>query len=317
MDKDARIYVAGHNGLVGSAIARQLRRQGYNNLLERSHAELDLQNQNATDLFFHTERPEYVFLAAARVGGIHANSAYPASFIYENIMVQSNVIQSAHKYEVKKLLYLGSSCIYPRLVPQPIKEEYLMTGPLEPTNEAYAVAKLAGIYMCQAYRRQYGNNFIAVMPTNLYGPGDNYDLENSHVLPALLRKFFEAKRKGGSEVIVWGSGTPRREFLYVDDMAEACIFLMNQYSDEGIINIGTGEDIRIAELAGLIADIVGYKGKIVYDAAQPDGMPVKRLDVSKINQLGWHAKTSLLDGLRQTHDWFKEQFDTSWRGRGH
>lgn len=317
MNKDAKIFVAGHKGLVGSAIVRQLSRQGYTNILELSRADLDLQSQSATDLFFQTQKPEYVFLAAARVGGIHANSTYPASFIYENIIVQTNVIQSAHRYGVKKLMFLGSSCIYPRLAPQPIKEECLMTGPLEPTNEAYAMAKLSGIYMCQAYRRQYGADFIAVMPTNLFGPGDNFDLESSHVLPALLRKIFEAKQNGADEVTVWGSGTPRREFLYVDDLAEACTFLMNEYSDESIVNIGTGEDISVAELTHLISDIVGYEGNIVYDATQPDGMPVKRLDVSKINQLGWCASTSLPDGVRKTHDWFKEQFHLAWRGCDH
>jgi len=304
MDKDAKVYVAGHRGLVGAAIARCLTEAGYEKIIARSHKELDLTNQQATDDFFRMERPEFVFLAAARVGGIQANNTYPADFIYHNLVMETNVIQAAHVYGVKKLLFLGSSCIYPRLAPQPIREEYLMTGPLEPTNEPYAMAKLAGISLCKSFRRQYGSNFIAVMPTNLYGPGDNFDLESSHVLPALIRKVHEAKMENQPSVTVWGTGSPRREFLYVDDLAEACVFLMQHYSEQEIVNIGTGKDISIAELTALVAEIVDYRGAIVYDKTKPDGTPLKRLDVSKLTQLGWQAKKSLREGIQLTYAWY-------------
>jgi GDP-L-fucose synthase len=305
MEVSSKIYVAGHRGLVGSAISRQLRAEGYRNVVERTHAELDLTCQQVAADFFQQERPDYVFLAAAKVGGIHANNTYPADFIYSNLMVEANIIHAAYRSGVKKLLFLGSSCIYPRLAPQPIKEEYLMTGELEPTNEPYAMAKLAGISMCNAFRRQYGCNFISVMPTNLYGPGDNFDLENAHVLPALIRKFHEAKIAGNPTVTLWGTGTPRREFLFVDDLARACVFLMRKYDESGIVNIGTGVDHTIAELAVQIADVVGFAGDLVYDTTKPDGTPQKLLDVSKINRLGWQAKTSLEEGLRLTYEWFK------------
>ena len=308
MEKTAKIFVAGHRGLVGSAISRQLRSNGYERLLERTHAELDLTCQQAVDAFFQLEQPEYVFLAAAKVGGILANNSYPADFIYQNLMMETNVIQAAHRSGVKKLLFLGSSCIYPRLCPQPIREEYLMTGPLEPTNEPYAMAKIAGISLCNAFRRQYGCNFISVMPTNLYGPGDNFDLENSHVLPALMRKFHEAKFKKQDSVTIWGSGAPRREFLFVDDLAEACVFLMQQYNEAGIVNIGTGQDLTIAELAAMLADTVGYKGDLVYDRTKPDGTPQKLLDVSKISALGWQAQTDLRQGLAKTYAWFVDNY---------
>lgn len=308
MDINAKIYVAGSRGLVGSAIVRKLRSEGYTNIIERTSGELDLRNQVLVDEFFRSERPEYVFLAAAKVGGIHANNTYPAEFIYDNILIQNNVIHLAHQYGVHKLMFLGSSCIYPKLAPQPLKEEYLLTGELEPTNEPYAIAKIAGIKMCQAYRQQYGDDFISVMPTNLYGINDNFDLENSHVLPALLRKFHEAKEKDSKSVTVWGSGKPRREFLYVDDMAEACYFLMKNYSDSEIVNIGTGSDITIAELSGMMADVTGFKGEVIYDASKPDGTSVKRLDVSKLNALGCKARTSLRDGIEKTYEWFKQQY---------
>ncbi len=308
MEKTAKIFVAGHRGLVGSAISRQLRSHGYERLLERNHAELDLTCQQAVDAFFQLEQPEYVFLAAAKVGGILANNSYPADFIYQNLMMETNVIQAAHRSGVKKLLFLGSSCIYPRLCPQPIREECLMTGPLEPTNEPYAMAKLAGISLCNAYRRQYGCNFISVMPTNLYGPGDNFDLDNSHVLPALLRKFHEAKVNYQASVTIWGSGAPRREFLFVDDLAEACVFLMQHYNEAGIVNIGRGQDLTIAELAAMLADTVGYKGELVYDRTKPDGTPQKLLDVRKINALGWQAKTDLGQGLAKTYAWFVDNY---------
>lgn len=308
MEKTAKVFVAGHRGLVGSAISRQLRSNGYERLLERTHAELDLTCQQAVDAFFQMERPEYVFLAAAKVGGILANNSYPADFIYQNLMMETNVIQAAYRSGVKKLLFLGSSCIYPRLCPQPIREEYLMTGPLEPTNEPYAMAKLAGISLCNAYRRQYGCNFISVMPANLYGPGDNFDLDNSHVLPALLRKFHEAKVKNHDSVTIWGSGAPRREFLFVDDLAEACVFLMQQYNEAGIVNIGTGQDQTIAELAAMVADALRYKGELVYDRTKPDGTPQKLLDVCKISALGWQAKTDLRQGLAKTYAWFVDNY---------
>ena len=308
MDINAKIYVAGSRGLVGSAIVRKLRDEGYINIIERTSKELDLRSQVLVDDFFRLERPEYVFLAAAKVGGIHANQTYPAKFIYDNMLIQNNVIHLAHQYGVRKLMFLGSSCIYPKFAPQPLKEEYLLTGVLEPTNESYAIAKIAGIKMCQAYRQQYGDDFISVMPTNLYGINDNFNLENSHVLPALLRKFHEAKEQGSKSVTVWGSGRPRREFLSVDDMADACYFLMKNYSDSEIVNIGTGSDVTIAELAGMMTDITGFKGEVVYDASKPDGTPVKRLDVSKLSALGWQAQISLRDGIEQTYSWFKQYY---------
>lgn len=303
MEKDSKIYVAGHRGLVGSAILHNLQAEGYNNLIFRTHRELDLCNQQEVRAFFEKERPEYVFLAAAKVGGILANSTYPADFIYNNLAIQIYAIHSAYLYGVKKLLFLGSSCIYPKYAPQPMKEEYLLTGFLEPTNEPYAIAKISGIKMCQAYNRQYVTNFISVMPTNLYGPGDNFDLETSHVLPALIRKFHEAKLSG-QPVTVWGTGTPRREFLYVGDLAEACVFLMNCYDETDIINIGTGVDISIKELARFISEIIGYRGEIVFDSGKPDGMLRKLLDVTRINSLGWKAKTDLREGIEKTYKWY-------------
>jgi len=307
MDKNSKIYVAGSRGLVGSAIIRCLKQQGYINIIERTSQELDLRDKNAVDTFFQTERPEYVFLAAAKVGGILANNTYPADFIYDNLLIEANVIYAAHQCNVKKLLFLGSSCIYPKFAPQPLKEEYLLTGELEPTNEPYAIAKIAGIKMCQAYRSQYGDNFVAVMPTNLYGMNDNFDLNNSHVLPALMRKFHEAKEEKSPSVTIWGTGTPRREFLFVDDLAEACCFVMKQYDESGILNIGTGVDLAIHELAEVIAEVVGFKGEIVYDTSKPDGTPVKLLDVSKMKQLGWQATTQLREGIEKTYSWFLQR----------
>ena len=304
MKKSDKIYVAGHRGLVGSAIVRRLRADGYNNLLLRTSKELDLREQAAVRVFFAEEKPDYVILAAARVGGILANNTYPADFIYDNLMMEVNIVDAAYRCNVKKLLALGSTCIYPRMAPQPLKEEYLLTGPLEPTNEWYAVAKIAGIKLCQAYRRQYGCSFIAAMPTNLYGPGDNFDLKNSHVLPALIRKFHTAKEGGDASVTLWGSGKPLREFLYVDDLADACLFLLENYDDEGIVNIGVGEDLSIAELAGIVSEAVGFEGEIVYDASKPDGTPRKLVDVSKITGLGWQARTGLREGVDQTYQWF-------------
>jgi GDP-L-fucose synthase len=304
MEKTAKIYIAGHRGLVGSAIVRRLREQGYDNLLLRTSAELDLREQAAVREFFASERPDYVFLAAARVGGILANDSYPADFIYQNLMIEANVIESARLADVKKLLCLGSTCIYPKMAPQPLKEEYLLTGPLEPTNEWYAVAKIAGIKLCQAYQRQYGCKYISAMPTNLYGPEDNFDLETSHVMPALLRKFHEAKLAGAPTVTVWGSGKPRREFLHVDDCAAACLYLMEHYDGEEIVNIGVGEDLTIAELAATVKKVVGYAGEIVYDAGKPDGTPRKLVDTTKINGLGWRAAIPLEAGIRSTYEWF-------------
>jgi len=304
MEKNSKIYVAGHKGLAGSAITRKLIALGYTNLIFRTFEELDLMDQKATADFFATEKPEYVFLAAAKVGGIKANEDYPADFIFQNLQIQSNIISNAHKNGVKKLLFLGSSCIYPRDCAQPIKEEYLMTGPLEKTNEAYAIAKIAGIKMCQAYNKQYGTKFISVMPTNLYGPNDNFDLESSHVLPALLRKFHDAKVENKNEVVMWGSGSPMREFLHVDDLADACVHLMNVYDGSEIVNIGTGIDIKIIDLANLIKKIVGFEGQIVKDETKPDGTPQKLLDVSKLHSLGWQPKTDLKEGLRITYEWF-------------
>lgn len=301
MQKDSKIYVAGHRGLAGSAIVRLLQKQGYNNLLLRTSSELDLRDQVLVKDFFEKEKPEYVFLAAAKVGGIFANKEYPASFIYDNLCIQNNVIHNAHITGVKKLLFLGSSCIYPKLSPQPIKEEYLLSGYLEPTNDAYAIAKIAGIKMCQSYHTQYGSNFISAMPTNLFGPGDNYDLKNSHVLPALLRKFHEAKINNDAEVTVWGTGKPRREFLHSDDLASACLFLMEHYNDPSIINIGTGKDIPIGEMAELIKTITGFEGKLIFDTSMPDGTFQKVMDVSKIQNLGWKPEIGFEEGVRRVY----------------
>ena len=302
MEKNSKIYIAGHRGMVGSAIMRRLQKEGYSNFVFRTSAELDLRNQQAVADFFAAEKPEYVFLAAAKVGGILANNTYRAEFLYDNLSIQNNVIHLAWKSGVKKLLFLGSSCIYPRLAPQPLKEEYLLTGLLEPSNEPYAIAKIAGIKMCDAYRSQYGCNFISVMPSNLYGPNDNYDLSNSHVLPALLRKFHEAKMNNKQEAEVWGTGKPRREFLHADDMADACFFLMKNYNEPGMVNIGTGEDLSIKELAEMIKEITGYKGKIVFDTSKPDGTPRKLLDVSKLSGLGWKASVNLQEGMGRVYN---------------
>ena len=299
MNIEDKIYVAGHRGLVGSAIVRALQGKGFKNILTKTHAELDLVDQAAVSKFFEMEKPDYVFLAAAKVGGIHANNTYPAEFIYINLQIQNNVIHNSYLSGVKKLCFLGSSCIYPKFAPQPIKEEYFLDGKLEPTNEPYAIAKIAGIEMCQSYNRQYGTNFISVMPTNLYGPNDNYDLENSHVLPALIKKFMEAKKADAPLVVVWGTGNPRREFLHVDDMADACLFLMDNYNDDEFVNVGTGEDVTIADLAKLISMLSGYKGNIEFDRSKPDGTPRKLLDVSKLTGLGWKAHTSLEEGIKQ------------------
>ncbi len=304
MNKDSKIYVAGHRGLVGAAICRRLESEGYRNLVVRTSKELDLIRQADVGAFFEKERPEYVFLAAAKVGGIFANDTYRADFIYRNIMIEANIIHASWRHAAKKLLFLGSSCIYPKFCPQPMKEEYLLTGELEPTNEPYAVAKIAGIKMCQAYNAQYQTNFISVMPTNLYGPFDNFNLETSHVLPALIRKFHEAKMENHTSVTIWGTGTPRREFLFIDDLADACIFLMNNYDSSDILNIGVGEDISITDLALLIREVVGYEGDIVYDNSKPDGTPRKLLDVSRLHSLGWRAKTGLRDGIKKTSEWY-------------
>ena len=306
MEKDSKIYIAGHLGLVGSALKRKLESEGYTNLIFKTKDELDLLNQSSVVNFFVKEKPEYVFLAAAKVGGIKANDDFPADFIFQNLQIQNNIIQSAYKNNVKKLLFLGSSCIYPRDCPQPIKEEYLLTGPLEKTNEAYAIAKIAGIEMCKFYNKQYGTNFIAVMPTNLYGPNDNFDLTSSHVLPALIRKFHDAKINNQSKTVVWGTGKPRREFLFVDDLADACVFLMNTYDGSEIVNIGTGEDINIQELALLIREVVGFEGEIENDKTKPDGTPQKLLNVSRVRSLGWKYKTDLKNGLKKTYSWFLE-----------
>ena len=311
MIREAKIYVAGHGGLVGSAIMAKLAQHSCENIIYRTSSELDLRDQVAVNHFFATEQPEYVFLAAAKVGGILANNNYPAQFIYSNLMIEANVIHAAYIYGVKKLLFLGSSCIYPRLAPQPIKEEYLLTGVLEPTNDAYAIAKIAGIKMCQAYNKQYKTNFISVMPTNLYGPNDNFDLASSHVLPALLRKFHEAKINQQPSVEIWGTGKPRREFLHVDDLAEACIFLMDHYDGGDPINVGTGIDITIAELAALIANVVGYSGQIQYKTDMPDGTMKKVLDVSKIALLGWKPRISLEDGIDITYKWYIQELTPS------
>jgi GDP-L-fucose synthase len=331
MERDCRIYVAGHRGLVGSAILRRLQAEGYSDVITRSHGELDLVRQQDVEAFFESQQPEYVFLAAAKVGGIWANNTYPADFIYENMMIQSNVIHAAYQWSAKKLLFLGSSCIYPRDCPQPMKEEYLLSGKLEPTNEPYAIAKIAGIKMCQFYNRQYETHFVSVMPTNVYGPGDNFDLETSHALPALIRKFHEArsqrseirdqrsevgdqrsgigrsKGEGSESVTIWGTGTPKREFLYVDDLADACLFVMNHYDEDEIINIGVGKDISISELADLISEIVNFRGAIRYDRTKPDGTPRKLLDVSRLEAIGWRSKTSLRKGIEKTYRWYVEE----------
>jgi GDP-L-fucose synthase len=307
IDKESKIYIAGHRGMVGSSILRVLKAKGYQNIVLKTSKELDLRNQQDVSNFFSTEKPEYVFLAAAKVGGIIANNTQRADFIYDNLTIQNNIIHQAYLYGVKKLLFLGSSCIYPKLAPQPLKEEYLLTGELEPTNEPYAIAKIAGIKMCEAYRNQYGCNFISVMPTNLYGPNDNYDLNNSHVLPALIRKIRTAKENKDKNVTIWGSGNPKREFLHADDLADACYFLMKNYNDSKIINIGTGEDISILELANLIKKIIDYKGEIITDTSKPDGTPRKLMDVSKINSLGWKAKIGLEEGIRKVIEDLKNQ----------
>lgn len=301
MKKSSKIYIAGHRGMVGSAILRNLQTKGFTNLITKTSSELDLRNPSAVEEFFAQEKPEYVFLAAAKVGGIMANNTYRGEFLYDNMMIQNNVIHHAHLNETKKLLFLGSSCIYPKMAPQPLKEEYLLTGTLEPTNEPYAIAKIAGIKMCDAYRSQYNSNFISAMPTNLYGPNDNYDLNNSHVLPAMLRKFHEAKLDGNKNVELWGSGTPLREFLHVDDLAEACFFMMENYDDFGQVNIGVGEDLSIKDLAEMIQKIVGHEGKIIWDSSKPDGTPRKLMDVSKINNLGWKAKIGLEEGITKVY----------------
>ncbi|KJR40493.1 nucleoside-diphosphate-sugar epimerase [Candidatus Magnetoovum chiemensis] len=305
---NAKIYVAGHRGLVGSAILRLLKAKGYNNIIYRTSKEIDLRVQSETDAFFKANKPEYVFVASAKVGGILANSTYPAQFIYDNLSIATNIIHASYKYEVRKLLFLGSSCIYPKLSPQPITEDCLLSGKLEPTNEPYAISKIAGIIMCQSYNRQYGANFISVMPTNLYGPNDNFDLKTSHVLPALIRKYDDAKKASADSVTLWGSGNPKREFLFVDDLADACFFLMRSYNKSDIINIGTGKDISIKELAMLIKESVGYKGETLWDTSMPDGTERKLLDVSKINALGWNSSISLKQGIELTYKWFCDNY---------
>lgn len=315
MNVTSKIYIAGHTGLVGSALVRNLQSQGYSNLIFRTFEQLDLTSQNAVAEFFELEKPEYVILAAAKVGGIMANNTYPAQFIYENLQIQNNIIHQSYLNGVKKLLFLGSSCIYPKNSPQPMKEEYLLTGKLEETNEPYAIAKIAGIKMCQSYNRQYGTNFIAVMPTNLYGPGDNFDLEKSHVMPAMIRKFYEAKIKGAKEVNLWGTGTPKREFLYVDDMAEGCIFLMNNFNPtkeqneigDIFVNLGVGKDQTIKELAEMVKEVIGFEGKIIWDITKPDGTMQKLLDVSKIQKMGWINKNSLKEGIKKSFNWYVDK----------
>ncbi len=314
MQKHEKIFVAGHRGLVGSAVVRRLQSAGYANFVNRTHSELDLLNQQAVEQFFSQEKPDHVFLAAAKVGGIQANNIYRADFIYQNLMIEANIIHAAHRNQVKKLMFLGSSCIYPKLAPQPMKEEHLLTGLLEPTNEPYAIAKIAGIKLCGAYNAQYGTDFLSVMPTNMYGPGDNYDLNNSHVLPALMRKMHEAKQRGDKEVIVWGTGSPRREFLYSDDLADACVFLMENHDAKSVgefVNVGVGHDITIKELAGLIAQTVGFEGKLVFDTSKPDGTPQKLLDVSRLKNLGWQAKVSMQDGLQKAYADFQRSLQAA------
>jgi GDP-L-fucose synthase len=307
MNKTDKIYIAGHRGMVGSAILRELKAEGYTNFILKTSSELDLRNQQAVTDFFKKEKPDYVFLAAAKVGGIIANNTYRADFIYENLMIQNNVIHHSYLNNVKKLMFLGSSCIYPKMAPQPLKEEYMLSGELEPTNEPYAIAKIAGIKMCDAYRDQFGCNFISVMPTNLYGPNDNYDLKNSHVLPAMLRKFITAKRNGDSSVTIWGTGSPKREFLHADDLAKACLFLMENYNDPGLVNIGIGDDISILDLAILVKKIVGFTGEILTDPSKPDGTPRKLMDVSKLNGFGWLASTTLEQGIQKVYDEIKDR----------
>ena len=301
MNKSSKIYIAGHRGMVGSAIHRKLQKEGFINFILKTSVELDLKNQTAVTSFFEKEKPDYVFLAAAKVGGIHANNCYRAEFLYDNLMIQNNVIHQSYLNNVKKLMFLGSSCIYPKLAPQPLKEEYLLTGPLEQTNEAYAIAKIAGIKLCENYNRQYGTDYISVMPTNLYGPNDNYDLNNSHVLPALIRKFHEAKTNNDASVEVWGTGTPRREFLHADDLADACYYLMNNYQSDEPINVGTGEDVTIKELAELIQKIVGFEGDLKWNTDKPDGTPQKLMDVTKLSKLGWNYKISLEEGIKNVY----------------
>jgi GDP-L-fucose synthase len=307
MNKDARIYVAGHRGMVGSAIVRVLEREGYQHIITRTSSALDLREQQAVRDFFAEERPDYVFLAAARVGGIHANNTYRAEFLYDNLMMEANIIDASYRQGVTKLLFLGSSCIYPKMAPQPLKEDYLLTGPLEPTNEPYAIAKIAGLKMCDAYRHQYGCNFISAMPTNLYGPNDNYHPENSHVLPALIRKAHFAKINGDTQLSVWGSGTPKREFLHVDDLAEACLYLMRDVNEPGWVNVGTGEDVTIRELAEMVCDVVGFDGELVFDASKPDGTPRKLMDVSRIHGMGWNHRIALKDGITSVYKQVLEQ----------
>lgn len=309
MNKTDKIYVAGHRGLVGSAIVRNLKENGYDSLLLKTSSELDLTSQSDVNDFFEAEKPDYVFLAAAKVGGIHANDTYPADFIRDNLQIQTNVIDAAYRNKAKKLLFLGSSCIYPKFAPQPMKEEHLLTGELEPTNEWYAIAKIAGIKMCQAYRKQYGFDAISIMPTNLYGPGDNFNLENSHVMPALIRKFHDAKVSGAPRVEVWGTGKPRREFLHVDDMADASVYLMNNYSDAQFVNVGVGDDITIGELAELVKKVVQYEGELIFNTSKPDGTPRKLLDVSKLDNLGWKAQITLEHGIESTYNWFLENIE--------
>lgn len=306
MEKNAKIYVAGHRGMVGSAIVRKLKKEGFENIITKTSSELDLVNQAAVNNFFDEYKPDYVFLAAARVGGIHANNAFRAEFIYNNLMIEANIIHAAYKNNCKKLLFLGSSCIYPKLAPQPLKEEYLLSGYLEYTNEPYAIAKIAGIKLCENYRLQYGCNFISAMPTNLYGPNDNYDLNNSHVLPAMIRKFHTAKMNNSPEVIIWGTGTPKREFLFVDDLAEACMFLMENYNDSELINVGSGTDVTIRELAEIVKEVVGYAGEIKNDLSKPDGTPRKLMDVTKINSMGWKHKIDLKKGIEMVYDEVKK-----------
>jgi len=309
MEKQAKIYIAGHRGMVGSAIERRLRKDGFENIVTRTSKELDLRNQQAVNNFFETEKPDYVFLAAAKVGGIVANNTYRAEFIYENLMIESNIIHAAYINKVTKLLFLGSSCIYPKLAPQPLKEEYLLSDYLEPTNQPYAIAKIAGIELCDGYRAQYGCNFISAMPTNLYGPNDNYDLEKSHVLPALLRKFITAKKNHVPTVELWGTGTPKREFLYVDDLADACLYLMETYNEKGLVNVGWGDDVTILELAQIVKRVVGYEGELKFDTTKPDGTPRKLMDVTKLTNLGWKATTSLENGIKAVYDDIK---DNDW-----
>jgi GDP-L-fucose synthase len=313
MNKDDSVFVAGHRGLVGGAILRRLEREGCTHLLTRTRAELDLRSQAAVEAFFAEQRPAYVFLAAAKVGGILANSSAPADFIRDNLQIQSNVIDSAYRHGCRKLLFLGSSCIYPKLAPQPMREDYLLTGPLEPTNEWYAIAKIAGLKMCQAYRQQYDFDAICLMPTNLYGPGDNFDLQSSHVLPALIRKFHEARERGDAQAIVWGSGTPRREFLHVDDLADACVYLIRRYSDVEPVNVGWGEDVSIRELAQMVREVVGFGGELVFDSTKPDGTPRKLLDTSRLRALGWTPRINLREGIAQTYQWFSAHH-THYRG---